>query len=64
MPQEARMYGLAILGFILVLVAVAWFLDRRRPASPRNTRWDDPGQSEAFAAVMLSKLRRGGTGRS
>lgn len=58
------MYGLAILGFILVLVAVAWFLDRRRSASPRNTRWDDPGQSEAFAASMLSKLRRGaGTGR-
>jgi hypothetical protein len=51
------MYGLAILGFILVLVVVAWFLDRRRPASPRNTRWDDPGQSEAFAAGMLSKLR-------
>jgi hypothetical protein len=57
------MYGLAILGFILVLVAVAWYLDRRRPATPK-TRWDDPGQSEAFAAAMLSKLRRGGTGRS
>lgn len=58
------MFGLAILGFNLALVAVAWFLDRRRPASPK-TRWDDPGESEAFAAAMLSKLRPGsGTGKS
>jgi hypothetical protein len=54
------MVGLIVFGAIALFVGVVWFLDRRRGTqSPSGTRWDDPGQAQAHAFEMLSKLRRG-----
>lgn len=52
------MYGLIVIGSIVVFAAIVSFLSRRRPTG-RDRRWDDPGQAEAHAASMLSKITRG-----
>lgn len=51
--------GLIVIGAILAFAAIVSFLSRRRPNTP-DTRWDDPGQAEAHAAQMLSRLGRSG----
>jgi hypothetical protein len=58
------MIGLIVLGAILLFVGIVWFHERRRNTpSPEGTRWDDPGQAQAHAAEMLSKLGKGQGGR-
>lgn len=58
------MFGLIVLGAILLFVGIVWFRERRRNVpSPDRTRWDDPGQAQAHAAEMLSKLGKGQGGR-